>query len=163
MSLNNLSNTHLTAAQLAAVQTALADLEAALQTVDVNLTPEDRQKYGSINERNKLLVNKVHDFSLSQPELRCTEVDWDEFAADYSSRQTCEDLIARLDSLILRLGSAKILHDYDNYQAALSDYAYTSYKAGSATPGFENKYNELKQFFAKAPKTPKTPTTQGNE
>ena len=48
-----------------------------------------------------------------------------------------------------RLKNAKILHDYDNYQAALTDYAYTSFMAGTATPGYETKMNDIKQFFGK--------------
>jgi hypothetical protein len=161
MSLTNLDNVHLTPAQLTAAQTALTDLETALAVIDVNLTPEDRRKYGSINEQNKLFVNKVNDYNNSQPALSSPEVDWNEFAADYVSRTTYEALIARLDSLIKRLDNAKILHDYDNYQAGLTDYAYTSYKAGSAASGFENKYNELKQFFTRTPKTTGS-TTDGS-
>ncbi|WP_394330402.1 hypothetical protein [Chryseobacterium populi] len=45
------------------------------------------------------------------------------------------------------------MHDYDNYQAALIDYAFTAFKAGTAAPGYEVKHNELKQFFGKSAKT----------
>ncbi|WP_251832286.1 hypothetical protein [Kaistella pullorum] len=48
-----------------------------------------------------------------------------------------------------RVKNAKILHDYDNYQTTLEDYAYTSYKAGSQAPGYETKMTELKQFFSR--------------
>lgn len=60
-----------------------------------------------------------------------------------------EGMISRLESLITRLNNAKTLHDYDNYQSALVDYSYTTYKAGTASLGFENKYIDLKQFFVK--------------
>jgi len=160
MSITNLNNTHLTAAQAAAVQTALAELETALETIDVNLTPNDRRKYGSVNEQNKLFVNKVNDYSINQPNLRSSDIDWDEFTADYNSRQLYENLILRLDSLRQKLDNAKILHDYDNYQAALTDYAYAAYKAGSSAPGFETKHDELKQFFARTSKTAPENTTK---
>ena len=67
-------------------------------------------------------------------------------------------MIARLESLTTRLKNAKILHDYDNYQAALDDYAYTNFMAGTSTPGYETKMNEMKQFFGRttASKTPLT-------
>jgi protein subunit release factor A len=149
MSLHNLNNQHLSMAQMEAVQDALAQLETAMADINVNLTPEDRKKYGRVHEQNKLFVNKVHDYSQSQPALSSPDVDWKEFAADYDSRQACEAFIDRLDNLSQRLQNAKILHDYDNYQDALSDYAYATYKAGSATPGFEEKYQDLKEFFAK--------------
>jgi hypothetical protein len=153
MPITNLNNMHLTPAELTAARDALTQLETQLSVINVNLTPEERRKYGRVNEQHKLFINKVNDFSNGQPALRTPEVSWEEFTADYDSRQSYEDLIARLDNLSIRLNNAKILHDYDNYQAALTDYAYTSYKAGSSAAGFENKYNELKQFFAKTPKT----------
>jgi len=153
MPITNLDNFHLSAEQLTAAQEALTQLETALAVMDVNLTPGDRRRYGSINEQNKLFVNKVNDYRNSQPSLSASEVDWSEFAADYASRQIYESLLARLNSLSQKLDNAKLLHDYDNYQAALTDYAYTSYKAGSSAPGFETKYNDLKQFFTRSSKT----------
>ena len=152
MPLINLRNVHLTPAEISTIKQAMADLETTLQGVDVQLTPEDRIRYGSINEQNKLLVNKVQDFHANSPELSVPEVDWDEFELDYNSRGNYESLIARLESLALNMRNAKILHDYDNYQSALADYSYTAYKAGGGTPGYETKMNELKQFFAKTPK-----------
>lgn len=59
MPLTNLNSAHLTEAEVTAAQNALTELENALAIITVQLTPEDRQKYGSINEQNKLLVNKV--------------------------------------------------------------------------------------------------------
>ena len=160
MAITNLNNTHLTAAQLTDAQDALTQLETALQVINVNLSAEDRQKYGSINEQNKLFVNKVYDFNESQPTLSSPDVDWEEFNRDFISRTNLEAIIARLDSLSTKLKNAKILHDYDNYQAALTDYAYTNYKAGTASPGFETKVNETKQFFSKtSSKTSNTPPT----
>ncbi len=160
MSITNLNNTHLTAQQITDAQNALTDLETALQIINVNLSAEDRQKYGSINEQNKLFVNKVYDFHKSQPALSSSDVDWEEFENDYSSRKNLEAFITRLDSLSTKLKNAKILHDYDNYQAALTDYAYTNYKAGTASPGFETKLNETKQFFGKTTsKSSETPPT----
>lgn len=102
-----------------------------------------------MNEQNKLFINKVNDMAITQPNLRSIDVDWEEFAKDYKSRVLYENTIIRLQSLLDRLKNAKTLHDYDNYQDALNDYAYTSYKAGSKIVGYENKLKELKQFFAK--------------
>ena len=152
MPLTNLNSAHLTEAQVTAAQNALTELENALAIITVQLTPEDRQKYGSINEQNKLLVNKVKDFRQSNPNLSVSDVDWDEFDKDFASRNLFESLINRLNALVIKLQGAKILHDYDNYQAALDDYAYTTYRAATGADGYENKYNELKQFFGRTTK-----------
>lgn len=153
MAITNLNNTHLTTTEVTAAKDAMSELETALTKINVNLTAEDRQKYGSINEQNKLLVNKVADYHNSQPALQTAQVDWEEFDRDYISRTTLEALIARLEALTTKLKSAKILHDYDNYQAALVDYAYTNFMAGTGAESFETKMNDLKQFFAKTTKT----------
>ena len=158
MPLTNLNSAHLTEAQVTAAQNALAELENALAIITVQLTPEDRQKYGSINEQNKLLVNKVKDFRQSNPNLSVSDVDWDEFDKDFASRNVFESLINRLNALVIKLQGAKILHDYDNYQAALDDYAYTTYRAATGADGYENKYNELKQFFGRTTKNFNPPT-----
>ena len=144
-----MNSTHLSSAKITAAQDAIAALETALAEITVNLSPEDRKRYGSINEQNKLFVNKVYDYTQSQPNLKSPEVDWEEFNRDYSSRNNMEGLISRLEGLITRMNNAKTLHDYDNYQSALVDYSFTTYKAGSSATGFEDKYKDLKQFFVK--------------
>ncbi|MDO4225172.1 MAG: hypothetical protein Q4C75_04710 [Bergeyella zoohelcum] len=153
MSINNLNNSHLTAEQITAINQALTTLETAMNGLNVNLTAEDRHRYGRVNEQNKLFINKVNDFATAQPELRVPDVDWAEFQKDFNSRTTLEGFYNRLQNLATKVNNSKILHDYDNYQDSLSDYAYTTYRAGSNSVGYEQKYSELKQFFAKTKKT----------
>ena len=159
MPITNLNNNHLSAMQFTAAKDALTEMENALSPINVSLTPDDRKKYGSINEQNKLFVNKVNDFHQNQPHLDTSQVDWAEFEKDHSSRLSMENIINRLESLVVKLKNAKILHDYDNYQAALTDYGYTSFMAGTGADGFETKMSELKQFFSKTPpkETPSDP------
>ncbi len=152
MSIKNLNNKHLSNEQMEAVKKALAELEKQLALLDINLTPEDRNRYGRVNEQNKLFINKVRSFAQDSPSLRSFDVDWDEFMKDYQSREFLEMLISRLNSLETRACNAKILHDFDNYQDALNDYAYTAFRAGANTAGYEDKHKELKQFFAKSRK-----------
>ncbi len=159
--LKNLISTHLSAEQVESVNTALAALETALADKVSNLSSDERRKYGSISEQNKLFVNKVNDYANGQTALRSPDVDWDEFAKDFSSRNVLEGTIARLQNLLTGINNAKTLHDYDNYQAALDDYAYTSYKTGTSAPGYEAKRNELKQFFSRTRRTDEEKTTVG--
>ena len=149
MGINNLNNLHLIEQQVTALQQAITNLETALKPININLSPEDRTKYGRVNEQNKLFINKVHNFAQTQPDLKSPDVDWEEFHKDFQSRNLYESAINRLESLVIKMKNSKILHDYDNYQDALNDYAYTSYKAGSKIVGYEDKLKELKQFFAK--------------
>ena len=82
MPLQNLGKLHLTAAQITTIDTALASILGVLQTVSPNFDETDRLKYGSVNELNKLLVNKAKDFHQNQPALQSPDVDWVEFDAD---------------------------------------------------------------------------------
>ncbi|WP_291119812.1 hypothetical protein [Empedobacter sp. UBA7248] len=148
MPITNLNNKHLTPQQLTEIKTALTAIEEALATFTINLTPDERKKYGSINEQNKLIVNKVYDYYNDQPNLAAPDVDWEEFLKDYESRKNMETILARINTLIDKVYNAKILHDFDNYQAALEDYSYTTYKAGSSATGYEQKRSDIKQFFA---------------
>ncbi|ROI07007.1 hypothetical protein EGH90_07520 [Kaistella haifensis] len=157
MPLSNLNNAHLTQVQVTAAQDALTALENALSMLTVTLTASERSTYGSVNEQNKLLINKVWDYRQNSPNLSSPDLDWDEFEKDYNSRQVMENLQHRLDALAERIKNAKILHDYDNYQSALDDYSYTTYKAGSQAPGYETKMNEMKQFFNRSGKGKEKP------
>jgi hypothetical protein len=117
------------------------------------LTEEERIRYGSINEHNKLLVNKVRDYRQNNGAMSSPDVDWNEFEADYQARLFLETRASRLASIVYRMQSTKILHDNDNYQDALSDYAYSQYKKGANEPGFTEKVAEIRQFFPKSGKT----------
>lgn len=164
MALSNLNNQHLSQEQITALNEALASLEEALKPLNINLTPEDRNKYGRVNEQNKLFINKVNDIAVSQPSLRSIDVDWEEFFKDYKSRGVYETAINRLEALLDRLKNAKILHDYDNYQDALNDYQYTVFRASTNAVGYETKKRELSQFFTKSrKKSEENPTAEPKE
>lgn len=143
----NLNSKHYTAEEKMAVLNALTAMEAVLNPKLSALTPQERTKYGSINEQNKLVVLKVNDFYDTQSNLASPDVDWEEFKRDFDSRWFLQGLLMRLDNLYVGLDSSKILHDWDNYQAALTDYDFTKYKVASGAGGFEAKAAELRQFF----------------
>ena len=64
MAISNLNNIHLTEEEVTAAKDAMTTLENKLAIININLTADDRRKYGSINEQNKLVVNKVNDYSI---------------------------------------------------------------------------------------------------
>ena len=144
MPIKNLGVNHITATQITDFDKTLDDLTAITQ----NLTDEERTRFGSINERNKLFVNGVQDFAVNQPDLKSPDVDWTEFEKDYDDRKFADTRADRLENVLRMLTDFKIIHDYDNYQNALTDYDYTKYKSNTDVAGFSEKLNYLKQFFA---------------
>ena len=158
MSFNNLANRHFSAAEKIAANTALASLELALSDKLANLSATQRQQFGSVNEQNKLIINKVKSFNDTQPNLSSPDIDWDEFNNDFDSLEYLQTLVLRLQSLIEELSNAKILHDYDNYQAALTEYDFSKYKASTNASGYQTKVTEIGQFFNSGPRSNNTPT-----
>lgn len=147
MPFNNFESRHFTADEIQAVNEMLTQLEDALKEKLANLSPVERQQMGSIHEKNKLVVNKVKDYHHSQPHLSSPDVDWEEFDRDFKSREFLQTVMQRIQALNTGLNNAKILHDWDNYRAALTDYDYTKYKNSTASPGYENKERDIAQFF----------------
>lgn len=147
MPFTNLDNRHFDDAEKELVKNALTSLEDALSQKLANLTAEERQKYGSVNEQNKLIINKVKDYNDTQPALSSPDIDWDEFNKDHDTRSFLQNTIQRMQGALIGMENAKILHDYDNYKAALIDYDFAKYKAGTQANGFQPKVEELAQFF----------------
>jgi hypothetical protein len=147
MAIENLGRKHITPAQIVAFDAALDSLYAIAVAITQNLSDEDRLRYGSIQEQNKLLANGVQDWSNVQPTLRSPDLDWVEFNADYGDRKFGDTRIDRMMNVVRMLTDYKIVHDYDNYQDALIDYRHAKYKAETNVPGYTEKVAYLKQFF----------------
>ena len=143
----NFDSRHFSSEEKTAIQQALAALETALQPKLANLNAQERQQYGSVNEQNKLIINKVKDYRDTQPNLSSPDVDWLEYMKDHDSRAFLQNQAERIAELIRGMENAKILHDWDNYQASLTDYDYAKYKASTQAVGYQTKVSELAQFF----------------
>ena len=147
MPVTNLGRLHLTTAQKTSIDAALTAIETQLLSVTMNLNAEERNKFGSVKEYNKLFVNKDRDYYITQPNLASPDVDWAEFEADFQDRVFADTRLDRIANITRMLSDFKIVHDYDNFQDGLTDYDYSKYKAGTKSPGFTEKVEELKQFF----------------
>jgi hypothetical protein len=150
MPLKDLIQNQLSIADVDNINKEIDNIQLAITGKMVNLTPEERQKYGSINEQNKLLVNKINDVHNSHPQFDSVKVNWAEFTADFAIRSTLEKLISRLKTITEQLDDTKILHDNDNYQQALSQYSYISFLADQNEPGITTIKEDIAQFFPRS-------------
>ena len=157
MPFHDLLQHHLTTEDLSTIDQSIDALEKVLESRRRNLSPEERKRYGSINETNKLFVNKVYDYSRAQQAMSSPDVDWNEFTADYEDRIALETRITRIRTLLEIMENNKTLHDFDNFQNALMDYSYTQYKKQTTEGGYVTKYNDLKQFFPRSGSASATP------
>ena len=141
-------NNHLPVAESDAIKLLMDQLEAGIQPYLRNLSDAENAELGSINETNKLFVNKVRDYHQSNPALDSPDVDWTEFEADFESRSFYELLAMRLSALVKSITETRRLHDHDNYQNALIDYEHAKYKDRTSPGlGYDSKVEQLGQFF----------------
>jgi N-acetyl-anhydromuramyl-L-alanine amidase AmpD len=150
----NIIQSQLSEADRTKINGLIAEIEAALAGKTGTLSADERKRYGSVNEQNKLVVNKAREYRQTQPAMSAPDVDWDEFESDYQARAFLETCINRLSGIMHALESTKIMHDYDNFQDALKDYGYAQYQFGSGEETYAPKVSEFKQFFSKTKPTP---------
>jgi hypothetical protein len=149
MPTNKLFSTQLDLGQLQSCLNQLTIVRDILLNYSQNITPEERQRYGSINEQNKLLVAKVMDYYKTEPSLSSPDVDWAAFEQSWASRVGFAQLETMCLTIIEICSDPRILHDYFLYQNALVDYDYCKYRAESTQngAGYHTKMEDIKQLF----------------
>lgn len=152
--MKNIIESQFVEADHTAINGLITDLETAFSGKTGQLDADERTRYGSVNEQNKLVVNKAREYRENKPGLSAPNVDWTEFEKDYQARVFLENCINRLNALVHDLESTKIMHDYDNFQDALKDYGYSQYQNGAGEEGYSTKVDEFKQFFTKSKNKP---------
>lgn len=68
MALDNLISITFSESDLTTLEQAIQSIETVLNGKTINLTPEQRQQYGSIAEQNKLFVNKAKLYMEQYPQ-----------------------------------------------------------------------------------------------
>jgi hypothetical protein len=137
--------------ELATIRTSYNAIKAVLAPKFINLEPEDRMRFGSINEKNKLIINKVRDYRDNMPGLSNPDVNWVNYVKNSTTRKNYTLVVDMLGEITELCNDPRILVDYTLYGDARKDYKFAKYKAeddGAGSAGFEQKYNDLKQFFS---------------
>ncbi|PXW16537.1 hypothetical protein C8D70_10334 [Chryseobacterium sp. CBTAP 102] len=162
MALDNLISLSFTTEELTQLDKALQSIETVLSGKTINLTPEERQQYGSIAEQNKLFVNKAKIYMEQYPQYIPNFLDKAEFDKDYLGREQVEQRLQIMSSLTEQLSDTKVLLDHDNYHNAITFYRNMKFLSGENVPGTNVIYEDMKQFFiTTATSTP--PVTPSDE
>lgn len=127
------------------------------------MTPNDRRRYGSVKEKNKLFIKKVKELMSVYPHLMTPGLDWANFDAEYDEREYVSQLILRVEGMLYELQTIKIALDNNNYGISLLDYAYTDILNERGEPGITQKISELAQFFPRPKKTEEEDDTKGED
>ncbi|MBC8755258.1 hypothetical protein H2O64_11275 [Kordia sp. YSTF-M3] len=156
MALENLISIEFTSEELTALDGHLDGIQQVLAGKTVNLTPDQRQQYGSIGNQNKLIVDKAKNYMEQHPNWIPNFLDKTEFDKDYTARQQMEQRTQRLQNLTQQLLDTKTLLDHDNYTNSLSFYRMMRYLAGENEPGSKTVYEDMKVLFSKSARTAST-------
>lgn len=147
MALDNLISVSFTDEELTKISTAIEQINTILKGKAINLTPEDRRQYGSIADRNKLLVDKAKFYMEKAPTTVPKTIDKAEFDRDYAARGQVETPLRELTMVAEKLRDTKTLLDYDNLQVAQAYYRYVKFLADQNEPGTTTIYQDLKQHY----------------
>ncbi len=147
MAIDNLISVSFTDEDLTQINEAIAKINQVLEGKAVNLTPEERIQYGSIADRNKVLVDKCKSYMEQAPETLPRTIDKAEFDADYQARTQIEIPLRNLKRVVEKLTDTKTLLDHDNLQASLTYYRYIKYLAHENEAGTTSIYQDLKQHY----------------
>ncbi len=87
MALDNLISVNFTQEEVETINQAIRSINEVLEGKVVNLTSEERQQYGSIADRNRVLVDKCKNYMEQAPETLPRTIDKAEFDRDYEARR----------------------------------------------------------------------------
>lgn len=136
-----------TSEELTKISAAIEQINTVLKDKAINLTPAERRQYGSIADRNKLLVDKAKFYMEKAPTTVPKTIDKAEFDRDYAAREQLDTPLRELTMVAEKLRDTKTLLDFDNLQAALSYYRYVKYLASQNEPGTTTIYQDLKLHY----------------
>jgi len=148
MAITNLNNDHFSDQEKKIINEGWEMIMKVLTKKTRNLSPEERKKYGSISEENKLVVQKVLEYNQNQPHLSSPDVDYSELKADWADRMFLAGFLSRMVEATNICNNIRITHDYDAFQNSRVDYKHCKYKMETEPgAGFESKYKDLLYFF----------------
>lgn len=147
MALDNLIEVEFTAEEIRELEECMTKMENILKKKTINLSNEERQQYGRIGEKNKLLVDKCKTYMELNPTSVPPTLDKAEFDKDYKARTQIDPMSKRISYISTMLSDIKIMLDYDNYNAAVGYYRYVKFLASQNAPGMTAVYEDLKVHY----------------
>ena len=147
MALDNLIHIEFSEGEINDLNLAINKINEVLQNKVINLSPEERKQYGSIADRNKILVDKCKHYMEQDVETLPRTIDKAEFDADYKARIELEVPLRSLARVVEKLRDTKTLLDHDNFHAAIAYYRYVKYLSTQNEPGTTSIYQDLKKHY----------------
>jgi hypothetical protein len=126
-------------------------IEQIIQGKVVNLSPEERKQYGSINDRTENWVYKVKGYMAQKPELVPFYLNVSEFNNDYEARNAIKPILNRIASIHESFDDTAKLLSHDIYNTSIAYYRSIKMIAQQNVPGTTTIYEDLKKQFPGRP------------
>lgn len=150
MATNNLISVQFTATEVKQLDAALNSINKVMENKTFTINADERKRYGSINDNNKKLVDKVKLYMDNMPDSLPPMLDQAEFLRDYEAREILNVRLKLLKSVMDKMEQTKIMLDFDTFNNTLIYYRYIRFMAENKSPGMESIYNDLKQHFKRS-------------
>lgn len=147
MALDNFISVEFSQEELQNIDSLLTQLESAISSKFINLTPEQRQEYSRLGAKTEDWVVRAHGYVAQYPDLVLRHIDTTEFNKDFTARQALLPRLRRLQAITERVDDTALLLGSDIYTTALSYYKGIKTLATTNAPNAQTIYNDLKQQF----------------
>ena len=151
MSLKNLISVGFTQEEVDQINQHLAGIQELIKGKVINLSPEERQQYGRINNRTENWIVKVDVHMKQRPELIPFYIDKEEFVKDQEARNKMKPILNSIASIQESLDDTSKLLSHDIYNTAISYYRNIKMISRQDVPGTTTIYEDLKSQFPGRP------------
>jgi len=151
MGLDNLISVEFTAEEEQQLDEALTTIENIMKDRVINLSPEERQEYGKINDRTENWIKKIHGYMAQKPELTPFYIKKPEFEKDLNARNTLMPRLKRIASIQESMDDTAKLISHDVFYTAIAYYRNMKLISKQNVPGTTVIYEDLKSRFPGRP------------
>jgi hypothetical protein len=144
---NNLIELDLTKDEIQEFNDSITTLENLCQRFSQPLSGEDRQRLGSINGLNKLMIEKSKVLMKQNPHLIPAHLNTEEFERDYRNKAEIEEIESRLEKILRVIHDNKVLLEHDVYKNSLAFYRNVKFLANEQQEGAITVYDHLNSYF----------------
>lgn len=147
MAQDNLISISFTAAELTAIDNALATIRTTLAGKVINLTPEERKHYGKINIKRENWITRIRASILQDPTAKPSFLDLAEYDKDINARNAIQPRLNQIKAITHALEDTAMLISTDLYDNSLAVYGNVRELAKRNVPGMTAIYDDLKKQF----------------
>ena len=151
MSKRDLISAEFTAEEQEKITTALNTIREVVEGKVINLTPEERQMYGRINDKTENWIEKIHYYMNENPQMVPFYINTEEFNKDVEARNTLMPYLKKMASISESVEDTGMLLSHDIYNTALSFYRHMKLVSNQNVPGTTSIYEDLKSRFPGRP------------